>query len=205
MDAGSFEKTIERLPGVEAARVVMNGKQPVEIHVLAKPGKAPKQVVRDVQSLALAAHGVTIDRRIVSVVQIEGADMVAGDRPIIEDVGETVDGAKMEITVTLSWHDQKLVGKASGAAAATTRLRLVAEATVNALSQALQDGTAFAVSAVDTPVVGSQEVAIAQVVIVSEGIERLMVGSALVAGDPSRAMVRAVLDALNRQVPALRR
>jgi hypothetical protein len=33
----------------------------------------------------------------------------------------------------------------------------------------------------------------------------MMVGSALVGNDPSQAMVRAVLDAVNRQVPGLRR
>jgi hypothetical protein len=40
---------------------------------------------------------------------------------------------------------------------------------------------------------------------VTEGAERLMVGSALVDGESSRAVVRAVLDALNRHIPELRR
>ncbi len=182
-----------------------NGDEPVEIHVLARKGKAPKQIVRDVQSVALAAHGIRIDRRIVSVVQLDDVDLGGGDRPIVEDVAEQVDGSRMSITVTLSWADERLVGTATGPAAATTRLRLVAEATLAALQQALHQEAAFAVQAVSTPTVGSRDVAIAQVVFVLDGSERLMVGSALVGDDPSRAMVRAVLDALNRQVPALRR
>lgn len=205
MNTRGFEETLRRLPGIEAARVVTDGDDPVEIHVLARKGKAPKQVVRDVQSVALAAHGIRIDRRIVSVVQLEDIDLGGGDRPIVEDVAEHVDGSRMAITVTLSWADERLIGEATGPASSTTRLRLVAEATLVALQQALHEEAAFAVQAVATPAVGSREVAIAQIVLVLDGAERLMVGSAMVQDDPSRAMVRAVLDALNRQVPALRR
>lgn len=205
MSERSLENTLRRLPGVEAARVVTEGGSPVEVHVLARPGKPPKQVVRDVQSVALAAHGVRIDRRIVSVVQLEDGDVSAGDRPIVEDVAEQIDGSRMSITVTLSWHEEHLVGTATGPASASTRLRLVADATVAALQQALAEDAAFGIQAVSTPTVGQREVAVAQVVVVLDGSERLMVGSALVDGDPSRAMVRAVLDALNRQVPGLRR
>ncbi len=79
------------------------------------------------------------------------------------------------------------------------------EATLRALEQAIGEEVALALAAVATPTVGAREVAIAQVVIVSGGEERLVVGSALVGQDRPRATVRAVLDALNRQVPQLRR
>ncbi len=97
------------------------------------------------------------------------------------------------------------MGEVGGAAAHTTRNRLVAEATIEALQQALQQTTAIGVAAVDLPILGSRSVAIAQIVMVTEGAERLMVGSALVDGESSRAVVRAVLDALNRHIPELRR
>ena len=71
-----FEDELRRLPGIIAASVVTGPDAvPTEVHVLAEPGKAAKQVVRDVQSYALAKHGLAIDHRIVSVVQI-GADEV---------------------------------------------------------------------------------------------------------------------------------
>lgn len=205
MNVRSLEDTLHRIPGVEAARVILDGSVPSEIHILAHPGKAAKQVVRDVQSVALAAFGVEIDRRIVSVVQIENADQMGGDRPVVEDVAEQIDGSRMSVSVTLSWHEQRMVGEATGPAASSTRLRLVADATLAALEQALNEDAAFAVAAADTPRVGAHDVAIAQVVIVIGGKERMVIGSALVGTDPSRAMVRAVLDALNRQVPALKR
>lgn len=204
MSFRSLEEALSRLPGVEAVRVVGNG-IPREVHILAAPGKPAKQVVRDVQSVALAAFGMTIDRRVVSVVQIASTDMPQSDRPAIADITHSVEGPKLKIVVTLTWQDHQYIGEASGPAATATRLPLVGEATLRAVEQAVDQRAALAVSAVDTPFVGNRQVAIAQVVLYTEGEERLLVGSALVSGDPDRAMARAVLDALNRQVPELRR
>ena len=167
--------------------------------------KAAKQVVRDVQSLAQAVFGLSIDRRVVSVVQLPDPDLAQGDRPVIIDVSEQTDGNRTRVAVTLGWQGDTLIGEVAGAAAHTTRNRLVAEATIEALRQALQETTAIGVAAVDLPLLGSRSVAIAQVVMVNEGAERLMVGSALVDGETGRAVVRAVLDALNRHIPELRR
>jgi hypothetical protein len=205
MDPSHLETALKRIPGVEATRVVMSGAAPSEVHVITLPTKPPKQVVRDVQSVALASLGIQLDRRIVSVVQVDQSDLHTGDRPVVEDIGEEINGSRMTITVMLTWHDERLVGKAQGPAASATRLRLVADATLAALELGLSDGVAFAVPSVDTTQIGGHSVAIALVVIVDDGTERLVSGSAIIGSDPSRAMVKAVLDALNRQVPNLRR
>ena len=63
----------------------------------------------------------------------------------------------------------------------------------------------LALAALEVATVAGRPVAIAQVVVVSGGEERTMVGSALAGQDQSQAAVRAVLDALNRYVPQLRR
>src|SRR2546421_8878302 len=44
---------------------------PVEVHVLATTEKHAKQLVRDVQSVAITTFGLDIDRRVVSVVQLD--------------------------------------------------------------------------------------------------------------------------------------
>ena len=56
----------------------------------------------------------------------------------------------------------------------------------------------------DIPVLGDRKVAVAQVVIVTEATERHLIGSAYVEDEDSRAVVRAVLDALNRVLPDLK-
>src|ERR1700691_142939 len=77
LDVQAIEGEITRLPEIVACRIVADPLgRPLEVHVLAHPGKHPKQVVRDIQSVALASFGLEIDRRIVSVVQLgpTGAD-----------------------------------------------------------------------------------------------------------------------------------
>lgn len=205
MDLMKLQESLANLDGVEAVRVVGSGSKIDEIHVLAKKTKPAKQVVRDVQSLGAALFAVDIDRRVVSVVQFQDGTLQNGDRPAIVDIAESTDGSKCTVRVTLEWRDESLVGETTGAAASATRNRLVAEAALEALAQPLSADASFAVASVDVPVLGSRKVAIAQVVLVTSQTERLMLGSSLVDDDEPRAVVRAVLDALNRVVPDLRR
>jgi hypothetical protein len=204
MDYASFQEKITRLEGVEAARVVAENGHVDEIHVLARRTKAAKQLVRDVQSLGQAMFGVGIDRRIVSVVQLADADLDGGNRPALVDVSESLQGARAEVTVTLRWHDSLLIGAATGAAATVTRPRQVAEATLEAIRQAIHSDVALAIASMDIPRLGNRRVAVAQVVLVTEASERMLIGGAFADDDETKAVVRAVLDALNRFLPDLK-
>lgn len=76
-----LEDSLRAIPGVRAASVVTGpDARPTEVHVLANPGKPAKQVVRDVQSVAMAQFGLDIDHRIVSVVQIPQDAVEVGDQ-----------------------------------------------------------------------------------------------------------------------------
>ncbi len=204
MDVVAFQEKIGRIEGVEAARVVTGNGQISEIHVLARRTKAPKQVVRDVQSLSQALFGEEIDRRLVSVVQLSDSDLEGGLRPALVDVAETLDGSRAEVSVSLRWNDQILTGSARGAAASSTRSRQIAEATLEAVRQGIHKEAALAVSSMDVPLLGNRKVAIAQVVVVTAATERMLIGCAYVEDEESRAVVRAVLDALNRFLPDLK-
>lgn len=204
MDLAALQEKITRIDGVEAARVVSGNGHIEEIHVLARRNKPPKQLVRDVQSLSQALFGEEIDRRVVSVVQLADADLEGGFRPALVDVSEVLDGSRAEVTVTLRWQNDLFTGSAKGAAATSTRPRQIAEATLDALRQAIHRDAALAVASMDIPVLGDRKVAVAQVVIVTEATERHLIGSAYVEDEDSRAVVRAVLDALNRALPDLK-
>ena len=69
-DLSRLEQDLLRVPGVRSARVV-GVDVPSEIHIVTTAKRSPKQVVRDVQSLAAAGFGIPIDHRIVSVVQLD--------------------------------------------------------------------------------------------------------------------------------------
>ncbi len=139
-----LERELCRLPEVSAARVVTDTVgHATEVHILATGAKHAKQVVRDVQSVALASFGIELDRRIVSVVQLgdDGEHVVAGPptvelhRAVLGNVVSEVTGLRSLVRVTLARDDEEAVGFAEGSVASSARYRLVAAATIDALRQ----------------------------------------------------------------------
>ncbi len=124
MDYRELEETLARLPSVNAVRITGDRSRIREVHVLAAPDKAAKQVVRDIQTLALARFGIDLDRRVISVVQI-GPDGMRPeeDRPVIIGVNEVPEGPRITVSVVLRWHNQEYTGSATGPAAASARSR----------------------------------------------------------------------------------
>jgi hypothetical protein len=205
-DATALESELCRLPDVVAARLVTDDiGRPLEIHVLAHTGKHAKQIVRDVQSVALASFGLDIDRRIVSVVQLapNGDSAPAPEAPSrikAQGIEVSTTGLRTSIRVTLS-SDGHATGFAEGAAAAATRPRLVAAATLDALRQIEPAATRLDVVEADITSVGAHDIALVTVVSVDGAMESYLVGSAIVRQSPDDALVRAVLDAVNRRLP----
>ncbi|MEN8113076.1 MAG: hypothetical protein ABFS21_01710 [Actinomycetota bacterium] len=198
-----LEESITHLESVDAARVVTEGPRVIEVHVIAATGKPAKQVVRDIQSLAMARYGATIDRRVISVVQINPTDIAGGGttRPALVGVREEPNGTRTTLKVTLRLDDEDRTGSAVGPAVASTRLRLIGEATIDAVERTYEDVPPIALDAVSATVVGSRRVIVAITVSAGEaGGEHLTVGSALSQGDDGEATVKAVLDALNRRI-----
>jgi len=200
-----LEESISRLDSVDAVRIVGDGDKVAEVHVLAAPSKAPKQVVRDVQSLAMARYGANIDRRVISVVQLaaEAFRNRTLERPALVSIKEEPEGNRTTILVTLAWQNGDHRGSATGPAATSARLRLIGEATLDALDKIFVNPPPLALDSIGTAAVGMRKVLIAVIVGATERAEELAVGSALSAGDDGEAAVRAVLDALNRRLPAL--
>ena len=209
-----FEDELKRLPGIIAASVVTGPDAvPNEIHVLAEPGKPPKQVVRDVQSFAMLKLGLDIDHRIVSVVQI-GADefspSVINDdpidpevvipRPAIGSIMIRTSGPEAEALVSVAATGGHVFeGRVVGPGSATHRCRLVAQATLKALEELL--GSTAEVESSQIVTAGHREAALTVLSVTVPRLgEQLLTGSALVRGDESEAVARSVLDALNRRL-----
>ena len=206
MDFRELEETLCRLPAVDAVRILSDRDRITEVHVLASPAKPAKQIVRDVQSLAMARFGVGIDRKAVSVVQLAGEQKDGdADRPSITSIHEIPEGETTTVTVALTWNNERYEGTSSGPAGASARNRIIGEACLRALEEVLGGTPPLALDAVAVTPVGNRPVMIAQVVSMRGTEEEVSVGSALVRGDEGEAVVRAVLDALNRRIPALMR
>lgn len=218
-----LEDALRRIPGIRAASVVTGpDAAPTEVHIVATAGKQPKQVVRDVQSLAMAQYGVEIDHRIVSVVAFddgEGGGSAAGaddtvvlpdagaageartslPRPAIAAITVRTTGAEAEAAVALRAGESTYEGTARGPSGTAGRPRLVARAAFEACAELL--GLPGDVEQATVVAVGGRSVAVSVVLLAAPRTgEQLLTGSALVRGDEADAVARSVLDALNRHL-----
>ena len=206
LDFEELEESLTRLDSVDAVRVVSDSGKVAEVHVLSAASKPAKQVVRDVQSLAMARFGTNIDRRVISVVQLapSGVSHDTRHRPVIVSIREEPDGSRVYVHVTLGSQSEEHVGTASGPAAASARLRLVGEATLSALEAVYPSLPPLAIDSIGEASVGMRTVVVAVIVASFDNQrEELAVGAALSPGDLTETAARAVLDALNRRLPSL--
>lgn len=218
-DLGGLESELRRIPGVDGARVVFdNVGKPSEIHVLASLAKHPKQIVRDVQSVAKAAFDADIDRRIVSVVQLDGHlssdgddpeddDEIGGDggsdptRVVVDGVSIIRSGPRANAEVRLGRHGAQAIGRGEGAATATLLPSLVARATLDALGYLEPNAGRLEIEAATLQQVGARSVALVSLVLLGPSHEESLFGAAMVRQAGSEdAVVRAVLNAVNRRL-----
>ena len=216
VDLDAVERELRRIPEVRAARIVadLHG-MPVEVHVLATPGKHAKQLVRDVQSVAIASQGLEIDHRIVSVVQLDDLVPVlaAGDPDAADPTAArpTLDGVVVErrelrcaATVRLRAGEEAVSGHAEGSVAAAATRRVVADATLAALAELGPAASCASVEAANIVRVGDRDVAVAVLTVVVPPYEEIITGSAPVrTAGAEEAIARAVLDACNRRLQRL--
>lgn len=200
-----LEATLSRLPGVQAVRVVTGpDARPTEVHVLASRDKSPKQIVRDIQSATMAQFDMEIDHRIVSVVQLDDGETSNGSshgahRVLIATITAQTTGLESTATVTLASGGTLYDGTATAPATASSRPRLIARATLNAVASLMPVG-ACDIEYAQIARIGGREVAVSIVQVVTPEGEQIVTGSALVRGDESDAVARSVLDALNRRL-----
>jgi hypothetical protein len=203
----ALEREIQRLPDVSSARVVADQSgRVVEIHVLAASDKHPKQIVRDIQSVAMASFGLDVDRRLVSVVRLDGTVDVRTREPriVLRAISADQQGYRSIVRVTLERADREVTGTAEGSLASTARLRLAATAALDALRKLMPVAASADIETATVVRAVERDVAMVNVVVAVSAHEEIMSGSAVVreSGEMD-AVVRAVLDATNRRLPQI--
>ncbi|MFG1952237.1 hypothetical protein [Micromonospora sp. NPDC048830] len=134
---------------------------------------------------------------------------VPGPRVVIDHVQVSTFGLDANVEVRLLAGTENAAGYATGPAVDGYVLRLCAVAAAAAVDQLLRGGEpvadrgrCFVEHAAVLPF-GNCEVATVVVLLVCHGWVEQLAGSALVAGDPRQAIVRATLSAVNRRLEAL--
>ncbi|HEX2039112.1 MAG TPA: hypothetical protein VHF47_05175 [Acidimicrobiales bacterium] len=217
MDVSEVEQELSRIPEVRGVRIVTDQfERPVEVHVLAGTAKHPKQVVRDIQSVAKVAFDLELDHRVISVVQLDNhqlpdvadggavtaaATALEDDRITVARVGTARNGLRCTATVGLSRAGEEEVGQAEGTVASGNIRLLVAKATLDALCRLDARAERLDVEAVGVQNLASRSFATASIVLLNPPYEEVLLGSAPVrAAGEEDAVARAVLDATNRRL-----
>jgi len=216
------ESGIRGLPDVEDARILVEGGEVREIHVISGSRKPAKLIVKDVVGLMWTRYNRRIDHRVVGVVRVRPG---SNGKPSVEpeaaapapaSLGEEasrirfgsvnlyMDGARAQAQVELRWKGVLRMGSASGWCSREGAQRLVAAATLAALQEFLDDDVALGVEAVDVVRVGGHEVAIVGLALLTHRQEKILTGCCTVGRDLPQAVVLATLSALNRVIGGLK-
>lgn len=201
-DVRAIETWLQELADIAASRAVVSDKGELEeLHVLAKTGRSPKQIVRDIETLLAVKTGQLIDHKKISVVQLDNATaQAAARRPKIGAVQFTVDGLLCTAEVTMSLDEATVLGLAHGPASRGNRLRLLALATIDALTKLLPEQDALVIEDVSVVTMAHGRVAFTLLTRMTQQSEETLVGAALVRHDEKESVVRATLDAINRRL-----
>lgn len=213
-----LEAELCRLPEVKAARVVADESGSlIEVHIVATPEKHAKQLVRDVQTIALANYGIDVDRRIISVVQLDERsplfdapppklEVVATPEPRLRVSRVSIDASDddTQVRVTVERGEATATGSSIGPPVASLLPRLTADAALGAVRELEPLSAPVAIEMATVTELGARRIASVAIVCAAFAGDEVLTGSAVVRSDDASAIARAVLDALNRRLPALR-
>ena len=213
---------IRGLTDVEDAKILVEGGEIREVHVISGSRKPAKLIVKDVVGLIWTRYNRRIDHRIVGVVRVRaqgnGAPKIEAE-PVLEDpapvlegasrirfgsVNLYMDGARAQAQVELRWKGVLRMGSASGWCSRDGAHRLVAAATLAALQEFLDDDVALGVEGVEVVRLGGHEVVVVGLALLTHRQEKLLAGCCTVGRDLPQAVVLASLSALNRVVGGLK-
>lgn len=202
LEAEALEKELERLPEVSAARVVTGPSGRIlEIHLVTDGTKAPKQLTRDVETVA-ATRGLDIDRRTISIAQMPEATRKGARGIELASINIGVENAQATCRVRVKLGEHEAIGEATAPATPSARARVVARATLGAVSSLLSDPSSAECDDVRLVEMAGREIVIAALSIASSTGHANALGLSVVDADRDEAIAAAVIDAVARHQEA---
>jgi hypothetical protein len=206
------EALVASVQGVSSCRIrIDESGQITEVHVVSRVGKSPKLVARDVEGVLKAEMDLDVDYKKIGVVVLDAdhaapADLPPEEFPILEhasrfafvSVNVVSSRAGLRAEVELSRDSAEAFGSSESENPSATALSVVAEATLRAVSEFLDDNTRLCLGGVLKVPLGGGDAILVRVDILGARCTKSLAGSAMVAGNDAQAVVFATLDAINR-------
>jgi len=200
MDFNVFQEMINKVNGVISTKIIHEDNDIQEMHILANTLRAPKQIVRDIESILLTTFDYRIDRKVISIAQIETEDIDPIKRIKFGGIDLEVQSNILECRVKLLYEEQEFFVTQVGIKTAANRKKIVAKATIDAVEKIL--GQTFIFDVQDIISSTNRDITFISVLVnmVINETEETMVGSAIVKNDINEAIAKATLSAINRRV-----
>ncbi|MEW5935016.1 MAG: hypothetical protein AB1816_15680, partial [Bacillota bacterium] len=136
----TLEGFLRQLRDIIAVRVELQDEEQVAaIRVLARAGRNPRQIVRDVQSALLSRFNTEVGADTISVAQLsdEAEEELSPSRFVLRRVSRSVAGTSGTVNVEMSLGELVVEGTATGAVVSPVQARVAAQAALVAVHKLL--------------------------------------------------------------------
>ena len=200
MDFIEFQNVISKIEGIKYVKLVFDDKEIQEIHVISNEIRSPKQIVRDIESTLLAIFNYRIDRKIISIAQIDDGEKRKLGRIIYEGTSAFVKDNIIQCEVKLFFDEEEFSSVERAVNTSLNRNRVVAKAAINTIENIIGQALLFDVE--DVVISQSRSTAFVTVIVdmIENSKEEKLIGTAMVRNDLNEAICKATLDAVNRVV-----
>ncbi|MFA9397188.1 MAG: hypothetical protein ACERKV_02840 [Clostridiaceae bacterium] len=200
MDCREYETIISKIDSVIKCRVIEEGNKVTEIHVLANNLRSAKQISRDIETALLTLVDFKIDRKIISIAQINTEYEEKVNRIRFEGISLTSNEnlAICEVNLIYQGENYKVVEK--GIRSQNNKKNIVAKATVKAVENILGQDNLFDIINVNLTSFSDISYVTVMVTMVFNNTEDTMIGSSIISDDMNESIAKATLDAINRRI-----
>lgn len=202
MDFSSVEDTIGKIQGVKHIKIVADEDVMQEIHIIANELRTPKQIVRDIESTLIAIYNYKVDRKIISIAQIDDGTLRKVGRVIYNGMTINSSESSFQCEVKLTFDNQEYTAAIKGINTKNNRCKVVAGATLSTVEKIIGQGIYFDIDDVIISKSGSTEYVNVIITMLKNTIEKKLIGSAIIKSDVKEAIAKASLDGINRVIGA---
>jgi ribosomal protein S11 len=207
-DYAEIVAALRAVPGVAGADVVPDeeGGGLGLLRLALSPGVDEVQVASRVGRVLRERFGLGVDADQVQLIEdAETLDVSeqSGHRPVISRMQLVSSGLDVSASVSLTFQGRVVRGESTGTATQSGVQRAVAAAALHAVEQLIDSKARFELEHVEVTISGRDRTALVSVTMVSSAGTDRLTGSAMVREDARQAVIRAVLDAVNRRLEPL--
>jgi hypothetical protein len=227
------QECVSKIRGISSCRIATDESGEItEVHVTATTSKPAKLIARDVESCLQAEMGLAVDHRKIGVVVLEGggderesppsrehpprhdypSDGPLSEFPIEEypsrfafrSVNLFLSHDSVRSEVELLRDGVETFGAARSDNLSVSQMRLVAEATLRAVAETLDENIRLWLSDVLKVQLGTETVVVVKVDLQRDRETKGLAGCSLQTGNTNQTVVFATLDAINRVLGAVK-